>query len=170
MWGWIVKRRWPVGGAVVVVVGAVLAVVLWPSPSPAPYRPPARARVYKAFTICLLTGPQGVAGAEAAPVWAGVEKASVATDDQAQFLAATGSPETVGSVTPYVNTLVQQQCGLVVAVGAPEIAAVESVAAANRNVRFLVVGGGSSAVNVQVVGGSSADAVSSAVQSAASRA
>jgi basic membrane lipoprotein Med (substrate-binding protein (PBP1-ABC) superfamily) len=166
---WAAKWRWPLRAGALVVVGAILAVVLWPSPTPAPYRPPARARVYNSFTICLLTGPQGIAGAAAAPVWAGVEKASNATDDQAQFLAATGSPETVGSVTPYVNTLVQQRCGLVVAVGVTEGAAVETVAAANPAVRFMIVGSGSAAANVQLVGDSSADAVSAAVQAAISK-
>ena len=167
---WAVKWRWPLGAGALVVVGAILAVVLWPSPAPAPYRPPVRARVYNSFTICLLTGPQGIAGAAAAPVWAGVEKASNATDDQAQFLAATGSPETVGSVTPYVNTLIQQRCGLVVAVGATEVAAVESVAAANPSVRFMIVGSGSAAPNIRVVGDSSVDSVSADVQAAVSKA
>jgi basic membrane lipoprotein Med (substrate-binding protein (PBP1-ABC) superfamily) len=144
----------------------IIAVVLWPSSGTGPARPPTRSRVYNAFTICLLTGPQGIAGAAAAPVWAGIQNAADAANDQSQYLAAVTSPETVGSVTAFANTLVQQKCGLVIAVGPVEVSTVESIAPADPGTRFMVVGGGSAAVNVQVVADSSTSSVTSAVQAA----
>ena len=120
--------------------------------------------MYNTVTICLLTGPLGVAGTDAAPVWAGVQKAADAANDQAQFLAATTPPETVGSVTPFANSLVQQQCALVVAVGPVEVAAVESIAPSDAKTRFLVVGTGTAAANVRVVAAPATDSVAAAVQ------
>lgn len=157
---------WWVGGAVVLVVAAVVAIAVWPSPKAAS-SPPPRARVYNAFTVCLLTGPQGIAAGEAAPVWAGVRQAADTLNDQAQYLAAVASPETVGSVTPFVNTLIQQRCGLVVAVGPAEVSAVEAVAPGSPHTRFMVVGGGSASSNVQVVADPATDAVAAAVRAAA---
>lgn len=164
MWEGIVRRRWfaAVGGLVVIVVLGV--VLLWPSPSGIEaYRPPVRARVYASTTLCLLTGPQGVVSASAASVWAGVRGAANAANDQSEYLAATVPVETVGSVTPFVNTLVNQHCDLIVATGLVEIAAVDSIAAKETSIRFLVVGGKSPSANVRVVGDSSASAVAAAV-------
>ncbi|HEV2637974.1 MAG TPA: hypothetical protein VGX23_22690 [Actinocrinis sp.] len=160
----LVRWRWWLGGAAVIAVGALVAVIVWPSPAPAPYRPAARARVYNTVTICLLTGPLGVAGTDAAPVWAGVTKAADAANGQSQFLSATTTPETVGSVTPFANSLVQQQCALVVAVGPVEVAAVESIAPTDAKTRFLVVGKGTASANVKVVTDTSTNSVAAAVQ------
>ena len=169
MWDRLVRWRWWLGGAALVLVGAIVAVVLWASPSPspaAPYRPPARERIYNTFTVCLLTGPQGIFGATAAPVWSGVQKAANAANDQAEYLAATTPVETVGSVTPYVNTLILQQCGVVIAVGSVEIEAMGTVAPQYAKVRFIAVGGGTAAANVQVVPEPSTSAVAAAVGTA----
>lgn len=171
MWGRLVRWRWWVGGVGLLVVAVVVVVAVWPSSGPAgPYRPAPRARVYNAATICLLTGPLGVTGA-AAPVWAGVEKASGATSDQAEFLAAVGSVETVGSVTPFVNTLVERQCTVIVAVGAVEVEAAGVAASGDAATRFLLVDGGSAATasNVSVVSGASANTVATAVESTLSK-
>ena len=170
MRGWLARYRWWAAGAALVVIGVVVAVAVWPSSAaPGPYRPAARARVYNSETICLLTGPAGVAGA-AAPVWAGVEKASNATNGQAGFLAATSSVETVGSVTPFVNTLVERQCGVIVAVGQVEVVSVVAVAPANAATRFVAVGGDmvEGMSNVRVVSETSANSVAAAVESAVS--
>jgi hypothetical protein len=161
-WRW----RWPLGGAALVVVAGVVAALVWSSgaSSPGPYRPASRTRSYNAFTFCLLTGPEGVVGLSAAPVWAGVEAASNATSDRAQYLAATGSVETVGSVTPYANTLVQRQCGLVLAVGSVEVAVAQSVAAENKGTEFILCGGGVARANVRVVADVSSASVENAIE------
>jgi 2-keto-3-deoxy-L-rhamnonate aldolase RhmA len=71
----------------------------------------------------------------------------------------------VGSVTPFANSLVQQHCGLVLAVGSVEVQTAQSVAAANAGVDFVLVGGGAVARNVAVVSAADATQVSSRVAS-----
>jgi hypothetical protein len=158
------RRWWWIGAAVVAGLAGVLAVVLWPSPSTV-YDPPARARQYLAFSACLLTGPAGLADASARAVWSGMQEASSATRAKVTYLAAVGAAETVGSVTPFANSLVQQHCGLVLAVGAVEVQTVQSVAAANTGVDFVLVGGGAVARNVAVVPAGGAAQVSARVAS-----
>jgi basic membrane lipoprotein Med (substrate-binding protein (PBP1-ABC) superfamily) len=134
------------------------------------YDPPARARQYIAFSACLLTGPSGLADPSARAVWSGMESASSATRAKVTYLAAVGAAETVGSVTPFANSLVQQHCGLVLAVGAVEVQTAQSIAASNAGTDFVLVGGGSAARNVAVVragGGSQVSArVASVVEAA----
>ncbi len=159
------RWRWVLGGGALVVVAGVVALLVWPSSAPAgPERPPLRARAYNALTICLLTGPQGIAGSTAVPVWAGVEAASNATSDQAEYLAAAGSPETVDSVIPYVNSLVQQRCGVIVVVGPIEVQAAQSVAAQNKSTTFIMVGGGEAESNVRVEKDISQTAVTNTIE------
>jgi hypothetical protein len=138
--------------------------VLWPS-SGSVYDPPARARQYIAFSACLLTGPAGLADSSAQAVWAGMQTASLSTHAKVTYLAAVGSGETVGSVTPFANSLVQQHCGLVLAVGSVEVQTAQSVAAANAGVDFVLVGGGAVARKVAVVSAADATQVSSRVAS-----
>lgn len=145
-------RRWwaAISGVLVVAVG-VAVWQLWPS-GRAAYDPPARTRQYVSFTACLLTGPAGLADPAARVVWSGMESASTATRAQVSYLSApTGAAGTVGSVTPIANSLVQQRCGVIVAVGAVEVATVQSIAAARPSGRFVLVGGGSATGNVVVL-------------------
>jgi basic membrane lipoprotein Med (substrate-binding protein (PBP1-ABC) superfamily) len=100
-----------------------------------------RARQYTAFDACLLTDAHGVVGADAAAVWAGMEDASLATHAKVSWAQVYG-PATVANAVPYVNTLVQGRCDLVLAVGPEQTAAVEQVAQTAPHVRFVVVGGG----------------------------
>ena len=127
--------------------------MLWPSPRPVD-DPPARARQYVAFSACLLTGPDGLADAPAQAVWSGMQAASSATRAKVTYLAAVGAGETVGSITPFANSLIQQHCGLVLAVGDMEVRAAQSVAASNAGTDFVLVGGGSAAGNVALVAAS----------------
>jgi len=137
----------------------------WPSGRPV-YDPPVRSRQYIAFTACLLTGPSGLSDAQARAVWSGMEAASSATRAQVTYLSASsGQAESVGSVTPFANTLLQQHCGVIVAVGAVEVQAVQAVAAGNAGEHFVLVGGGSVAGNVTVVPTVGVSSVSSRVAS-----
>ncbi|THA49426.1 BMP family ABC transporter substrate-binding protein [Streptomyces sp. A1136] len=112
--------------------------------------PPSRARQYTAFSACLLSDEHGVTGSQAAPIWAGMEDASLQTHAKVSSLPVFG-PATVGNAVPYVNTLVQRHCDVVVAVGDAQTAAVTQVATQAHKVRFVVVGGGRPAGNVTVV-------------------
>ena len=157
------RRWWWVGGtALVLCLAGVLVAVLWPS-SRSVYDPPARARQYLAFSACLLTGPEGLADAPARAVWSGMQAASSVTRAKVTYLSVVGSAETVGSVTPFVNSLVQQHCGLVLAVGDVEVEAAQAVAASDVGTHFVLVGGGTGGGNVAVVAAGDADGVSARV-------
>lgn len=171
MVGWILRRRWWItGGAVLVVAGLVTATVLWPSDGRQGLPiPPSRARTYTAFDACLLTDAQGLASAPAAQVWAGMQKASLATHAKVSYLAVTG-PDTVADASIFMNTLIVRNCDLFLAVGANEVRAALSAAQAYPDRHFVVVGAGSAAGNVAAVpdGSDVAGRVASAVQSATS--
>ncbi|MBS2966207.1 hypothetical protein KGA66_24395 [Actinocrinis puniceicyclus] len=137
---------------------------LWPSSRPT-YDPPHNTRQYIAFTACLLTGPAGLADPRARAVWSGMQAASSATNAQVSYVAAAvGQAETIGSVTPFANSLVQQRCGVIVAVGPVEVATMQAVAAGHAEGRFVLVGGGSAASNIAVVPPSGGSSIASRVQ------
>jgi basic membrane lipoprotein Med (substrate-binding protein (PBP1-ABC) superfamily) len=152
--------------AVAVITGVV--VLAWPS-HPSRALPPARAKVYTAFDACLLTDADGVSGSGAAPVWSGMQAASGQTSGKVSFLPVLG-PDTQADAVPFVNTLVQRRCDLVLAVGRSEVAAVLAQAPQFPKVRFVVVGAPSTstsaspAPNVTVVPVGSASSVAAAVQ------
>jgi basic membrane lipoprotein Med (substrate-binding protein (PBP1-ABC) superfamily) len=143
---WSARRRWLAASGLVAAAVLGMAVwALWPSSGPAP-----RARTYLAFTACLLTDDRGVAGAAGEPVWAGMQDASLATGVKVQYLPAVGATG-AGEVSPYLASLVQRHCDLVVAVGAGPVAAVASDARSYPHTRFVAVGKAPSASNVVVV-------------------
>jgi hypothetical protein len=117
------------GAVVVLGVAGLVAWLVWPRPAPP------HARQYLSVSACLLTDQAGiVAGSPAAPVWAAMESASLATHVMVSYLPATGPSD----VTPMLNTLVQRRCGVIIATGA---ASSEVIAAgkANPHQRFLLV-------------------------------
>lgn len=122
------------GGVAAIVVAALLAWALWPAPKEP------RPREYRAATACLLTDRQGVAGTQAAPVWAGMQAASGRTRGQVRYLAVSGD-QTVANAQTFVGALVLGRCGVIVA--APGIAdeTVRAIAAQHPQQQFLVVGG-----------------------------
>jgi basic membrane lipoprotein Med (substrate-binding protein (PBP1-ABC) superfamily) len=107
-------------------------------------------RPYLAFKGCLLTDWHGLAGSRSAAAWAGLQQASAATRMQAQYLTV---PQTASSAAPFLASLIVQRCGLVVAQGPREAAAVMADARRFPQVRFVVVGGRASGANVTVVSG-----------------
>jgi hypothetical protein len=124
--GWV--RIWLAAGAV--VMAAVAAWGVWPSPAPAP-----QARHYLDLSACLLTGPSGIAiGTPAAPVWAAMQSASLPTHVMVSYLSDTG-PTDVG---PMLNTLIERQCGVIVAT-TDASADVIAAGKANPHQQFLLV-------------------------------
>lgn len=109
-----------------------------------------RVRQYLAFTACLLTGPDGVADSLAATAWRGLEQASLRTRAQVQYLPVM-SGTTAGAAAPVLESLIVRHCGLVIAAGAAQVAAVEQAAQRYRSVRFAVLGRGAAGPNVAVV-------------------
>ncbi len=107
-------------------------------------------RQYLTFTACLLTGPGGVADGPAATAWAGMEQASLRTRAQVQYLPVMPGT-TAGAAAPVLASLIVRHCGLVIAAGAAQVAAVEQDAPRYRSVRFAVLGKGAAGPNVAVV-------------------
>jgi hypothetical protein len=149
------RYRWWIAGCGVAGVGLVLTIVLWPAGR---HLPPSRARVYTDASVCLLTGSAGVVSSQAAPVWSGMESASLRTRAKVSYLAVVGEDSAANAV-PFLDTLVQRQCGLVIAVGSSEIGAVRRRASVYPGTRFAVIGAGTGG-NVTAVAATDANAVS----------
>jgi basic membrane lipoprotein Med (substrate-binding protein (PBP1-ABC) superfamily) len=135
-------RRLPGGPATWAVVAAVavagcVAGVLTATASGSRATPPVRARQYLAFTACLLTDSRGVAGSPAAQVWAGMQDASLTTHAKAEYLPVYGS--TAAAAQPYLASLIQRRCGMVLAVGAAQVTAVTVDAGRYPQVRFVAI-------------------------------
>jgi hypothetical protein len=133
-------RLWAALAAAAVI--ALVAWALWPSPQPAP-----RARPYLDYTACLLTDNDGITSPAARPVWAGMQDASLSTHARVQYLATNGE-QTVGNALPYLASLLQRHCAVVVAVGPAPVSAVDAEAPKHPQTRFLVVNGTTPASNV----------------------
>ena len=152
---WLGRRRWWVAGCLVVVLATVtIGWLAWPRPA----RPPAppRARVYLDFTACLLTDAQGIVADPAKTVWSGMQSASLATRAKVQYLAVVG-PQTVDNAAPFLLSLIQGNCSLVLAVGAAPVQAAEQLAQSHPKVQFLVVDGAPATNITRLASGSPAD-------------
>ena len=128
--------------------------------SPPPDASAGRSRSYSAFQACLLTGSGGVSDAVAALVWAGMEDASAATHAKVSYLAVMG-PQTEANASTFVGSLVARQCGVILAAGQAEMAAVAADAGRFASVRFAIVAASegpfaSNAPNLAVVTGNQA--------------
>lgn len=156
--------RYIFAGSAAVMVALVVAIVMIAGRGTSGQVP--RARQYLAFTACLLTGPGGLAGKDAAAAWAGMERASLKTHAKAQYLAVT-SGTTAGAAAPYLASLVARHCGAVIAAGAGPAAAAEDAASRYRAVRFAVLGGGVPGPNLVVVRGRHLSAAVAGLVSAA---
>ncbi|GGQ44316.1 type 1 periplasmic-binding domain-containing protein [Couchioplanes azureus] len=152
------RTRLAVGGAAALLVGGLLAWLWWPESGPDP-----RSRVYTEATACLLTPAGGVTDAQAAPVWAGMQRASLATLGKVQFLEVDG-PQTGENAKTFLATLAAGRCDLVLTAGAAPNAALAAAAATYPNARFVLVGKGSPQGNVSVVDAQRPDQVSAQVE------
>jgi hypothetical protein len=140
-----VRPPWWALAAAALAVVVVLAWVLWPSDPPPP-----RQREYRAETACLLTGAKGVAEPEAAPVWAGMQEASLATHVKIQYLEVTG-PQTAENAETYLASLVQSRCDLILSAGSAPVGALRAGAARFPTVHFVGINGGTATSNVSLV-------------------
>jgi basic membrane lipoprotein Med (substrate-binding protein (PBP1-ABC) superfamily) len=140
------------------VICAIVWVVL-ASTGPKP-----RVREYLAFKACLLTDAQGVTGKQAAPVWAGMERASLKTRAKIQYLPAFG-PSTTANTQPYLRTLTQQRCNIIVAVGAGPVTAAIAESPKNPRTKFVIVAANATSHNVTALN-VSPDQMSTAISNA----
>jgi hypothetical protein len=125
------RGLWLAGGVCAALAAGVAG---WVVLSPRPVPPP-QARQFLGVTACLLTGPSGVSpGSPAAPVWASMQQASLATHVMVSYLPDTGHND----VPLLLNTLMQRRCGVIVTAGATS-AQVAQAAKANPGQRFVLV-------------------------------
>ena len=122
----------------IAALAAVLAVVTWFAWEPVPPETP-RAREYRNYDICLLTGEQGIATGPAKAAWEGLQTVSLETKVRLSYLTVTGE-QTAARAQQFVASQVQQKCGIIVAVGAHQVAAVNEVKDKYPTVRFVVTG------------------------------
>jgi len=142
------------------VLLAVVAWLAWPGPDPGEA---ARAREYRDYDLCLLTGEGGIQDDAASKVWQGLQKVSLETKSRVSYLSVTGE-QTEAVAAQFVATQVLQNCDVIVAVGGPQVNAVGNSAAKYPAVRFVVVGaptvhGGSNLANADLNPVSVADRV-----------
>lgn len=145
---WRQAPSWKRIGAVSVLGVLVTAMAAWGILST--NATPSRARPYLAFKSCLLTDSHGISGNQAALAWAAMEDVSVKTHAMAQYLPAFGPP-TVGNTLPYLASLAQRRCDIVVTAG--DVPGATAVANAGQfpNVRFIIIGGQESHGNITAI-------------------
>ncbi len=146
-------RGWVAGVAALAVLGSIGFALFGGGDEETTSTPPdTRAREYRDFDACLLTGADGIArGTVAATVWDGMQQASKETRARVTYVPVTGE-QTADNARPFVNGLVQRQCDVVLAVGTPQVRAAETAAGQHPSVSFLVVGDGEAARdNITVV-------------------
>jgi len=143
---------------VVLLVAGLLVWAWWPESGPEP-----RSRVYTEATACLLTPAAGVADKQAAPVWAGMQRASLATRGKIQFLEVDG-PQTGENAKTFLATLVSGRCDVILTAGSAPNAALVASAAAYPDARFVLVGNMPPQGNISVVDAESPDLVSAQVE------
>jgi hypothetical protein len=78
-----------VSGACVAAAGLAVGLAFAFTGGSAP-APAARARSYTDFQACLLAGDRGLADPAAAPLWAGMQQASLATHAKVSYLTVAG--------------------------------------------------------------------------------
>lgn len=153
--------------AAFVLTAGLLTWIFWPSAQPIPGAD--RVRQYTNVRACLLTGADGVASSVAAAAWAGMQGASGSSRAMVSYLPVPGSPSAASAV-PYLASLVQRQCSVIVAVGPAQVAAATSQAARYRRVHFIVVTSGPAGTGVVRIAAAPAAGVHAAVQAAVSAA
>jgi basic membrane lipoprotein Med (substrate-binding protein (PBP1-ABC) superfamily) len=153
--------------AISVVVAGLVVWLAWPS---APSIPGAeRVRQYTNVRACMLTGADGVTDSVAAAAWAGMQSASNSSRAMVSYLPVPG-PASKASAVPYVASLVQRQCIVIVAVGHAQVAAATSQAARYGHVHFIVITRGPAVSGVVRVPSTPTAQVHQAVQAAVSAA
>jgi hypothetical protein len=153
--------------ATVLVAVGLIAWLAWPSTPAVPGA--SRVRQYSDVRACLLTGSAGIANSQAANAWAGLQAVSLATKAMVSYQPAVGPP-TAAATIPYLASLAQRQCRVIVAVGHGPVAAVGADAARFTQIRFVVVAGHASGPNVTAVSPAPAAQLRAAIRAAVSAA
>jgi basic membrane lipoprotein Med (substrate-binding protein (PBP1-ABC) superfamily) len=146
------RRHWRLITAILILVGAAITVITIAVHSDKPDRqlPPTRAREYTNFQACLLTGEQGPTDPLVQPIWAGLQEASQQTHAKVSYLAVAG-PNTVGNTLPYLTTLIQRQCNLILAAGTTQTDAIKQIAQQHPQTQFAITGTSNKTPNITTI-------------------
>jgi hypothetical protein len=138
-WEW-----WSWGG--IASLAVVLVVATWVAWEPTPTDPP-RAREYRQYNLCLFTGQQGITVEPGKTAWQGLQEVSSRTSVMLPFVSMPGE-QTVPVAKQFLASLVQQQCGIIVALGEVQVAAVTADRDRYPDVKFVTLSGTESASDV----------------------
>lgn len=127
-------------------LAAILAVVAWVA-WPVTVEETPRAREFRDYDICLLAGETGISVAPASTAWAGLQEVSKQTDVRVSYLQVTGE-QTPARAEQYVATQVQQRCGVIVAIGQNQVAAVDASKTKFPEVQFVTLSDTATAAEV----------------------
>ncbi|MGW2656910.1 BMP family ABC transporter substrate-binding protein [Streptomyces sp. NPDC001478] len=127
------------GAGVLLVVGVLVAVWAFGGDEETPTPPDSRARQYREFDACLLTGESGITGGDAAAVWRGMRRASDATRVRVTHVPVMGE-QSAANALPHLDGLIQRDCEMVLATGAAQTEAVRDRAKDRPRTRFVVIG------------------------------
>ncbi|MCH5673860.1 hypothetical protein [Streptomyces gilvus] len=140
------------GGRTIAMIGTAVAVVLavivtgflflYDHGTSRPPIPATRARHYTETDACLLTDRHGINAAPAAAVWQGMQDASLTTHARVSYSSVTGEQSTANA-RPFLNSLLQGSCEVVLAVGGPEVEAAREATGQYAKLGFVLVGRGS---------------------------
>lgn len=119
------------------------------------------------FRACLVTSDPGSPAAQAG--WAGLRAAANSGPVNSQRIITPPSATTTEALLPYLESLVQRKCGLIIGAGPHLNAAVTAAAAKNPHQHFLIASTASKSPNVTALPTLSAHDVANAVRSAARR-
>jgi hypothetical protein len=144
-----------IGGACLAICGLAVGLTLVFTDGGSSSASVAGERWYSNSQACLLTGDRGLADPAAAPLWAGMQQASLTTHAKVSYLAVMG-PQTKGNALSFLGSLLVRHCGVVLAAGSAQRDAVAARAHQYPSVKFAVVGGVPGASNVTVLSGKAA--------------
>ncbi|MEU3535742.1 BMP family ABC transporter substrate-binding protein [Streptomyces murinus] len=116
------------------------------------------------FRTCLINSQRDASVAQT--VWSALQKGADSAAINAQHITIPRSSTTARAL-PYVNSLVQHHCGLVVSVGPSLHDAVTTAARNNPHQKFIAIGASIELPNVQTFSPADQSAAVSAVQKAA---
>ncbi|MFR9799521.1 hypothetical protein ACL02U_27050 [Streptomyces sp. MS06] len=116
------------------------------------------------FRACLINDQRDATMAQ--PVWSALQQSASGSDVNAQRIEVPQSDQSAS--LPYVNSLVQRKCGLIIAVGPNLHSAVVSAARHNPHQNFISIGTPISLPNVRSYSATELSTVISAIRQAAS--
>jgi hypothetical protein len=130
----------------IAALSVLLAVAGWYAWEPRKPEPP-RAREFRDYDVCLLTDSQGIAVEPARTAWRGLQTVLERTSVRVSYVPVNGE-QTTATARQLLASAVQQRCGIILAIGDAQTAAVAAERDRYPQVKFVVLTGSESAGDV----------------------